>query len=80
MKLAKGDEISGTTPVCDIVGIRNWNDKKQRWDGVVCQVMKDHKGREFVEVYDVLSADTKVEIDDLIAQSIRTKPWLSEQR
>jgi len=64
-----------TTPVSDFVGMKNWDDKKQCWIGVVCRVMKNNVGKEFIEVADVVDAKTQVEIDDLIAESIATKPW-----
>lgn len=62
-------------PVSDIVGIKNWDDSRQCWIGVICQVMKDKAGKESVQVYDVLTAETQVEIDDLIADSVIDRPW-----
>lgn len=68
------EEITGTA-ASEIVGMKNWDDKKRRWCGVICQVRLDDAGKEFVQVYDVMSAETQVEIDDSIKQSIATRPW-----
>ena len=76
MKLHNGDEVEGATAISEIVGMKNWDDAKQRWIGVICQIMADENGKEFVQVYDVASAETQTEIDDLIKKSIATKPWL----
>ncbi len=42
-----------TTPAGPIVGMKNWNKKKKRWDGVVCQIVKDDAGKEGILVLDV---------------------------
>lgn len=65
-----------TTPLSDIVGIKNWNQRKKRWDGVVCQVVKDHAGKESILVLDVMTAKTEDELSEALQKSIATKPWL----
>lgn len=65
-----------TEPVTPIVGMVNWNDRKNRWDGVVCQVVKDSKGKESILVLDVMHAETEDELSQLLEQSIATRPWL----
>ena len=63
-------------PASDIIGMKNWDDEKQCWIGVICQVMVVD-GKESVHVYDVERAETQVEIDDWIKEAIATKPWLN---
>jgi hypothetical protein len=58
-----------------IVAMKNWDDEKQKWLGVICQVRRDENGKEFIQIYDVKSADTQVEIDDWARNSIATEPW-----
>ena len=65
----------GSKPKSPLVGMKNWSDEKQSWHGVVCRVMEDASGKEFVAVFDIGSAATQVEIDDWIKESIRDKPW-----
>lgn len=60
--------------VSDFVGVKNWDDAKRRWIGVICRI-EIEAGKEVVKVYDVGDAGTQVEIDDWIADSIATKPW-----
>ncbi len=59
----------------DWLGIKNWDDKKQCWIGVVCRIEVDDKGEEGIVVADVGSAQTQVEIDDWIGKSLAEKPW-----
>lgn len=70
-------EIKGTAR-SEVVGMKNWSDEKQRWHGVICQVRVDGDGEEFVQVYDVGSAETQVEIEDWLRDSIATRPWDDE--
>ena len=69
------DEIKGTAET-DIVGMKNWNDEKQRWDGVICQVRRDDNGKEFIQIYDVGTAETQVGINDWIKETLIMRPWL----
>jgi hypothetical protein len=64
-----------TEPVSEIVGMKNWDDQKRCWIGVICQIMRGDDGKKFVHVYDCERAETQVEIDDLIRKSIETRPW-----
>jgi hypothetical protein len=64
-----------TKAVSKIVGMKNWDDEKQCWVAVICQIMLDDKGKEFIQVYDVERARTQIEIDDWIRYAIATKPW-----
>lgn len=66
------------TPVTEIIGVKNWNDEKQCWIGVICQVMKDSAGKEIIVVMDIETAGTQVEIDDAIRRSLETRPWEKE--
>lgn len=66
-----------TTPAGPIVGMKNWNKKKKRWDGVVCQIVKDDAGKEGILVLDVMSAEHEIDLSEKIAESIATKPWLT---
>jgi len=68
------DEVTGTAE-SDILGMKNWSDEKQCWMGVICQIRKDESGNEFIQIYDVKSAELQVQIDDWIKESIATKPW-----
>lgn len=68
------ETIEGTAE-SEILGMKNWNDKKQRWDAVICQVRKDDDGKEFVQIYDVGHAETQVEVEDWIRNCLATKPW-----
>ena len=66
------------TELTPIVGMKNWNKKKKRWDGVVCQAMRYDDGDEKVIVYDVMHAPTENKLSELLDESIKTKPWLNE--
>jgi len=69
------DKIKGHAE-SEIFGMKNWNDAKQRWDGVICQVRRDDAGKEFIQIYDVGTAETQVEIDDWIKETLILRPWL----
>jgi hypothetical protein len=47
------------TELTPIVGMKNWNKKKKRWDGVVCQAMRYDDGAEQIIIYDVMHAPTE---------------------
>lgn len=64
-----------TTPASPIVGMINWNKKKKRWDGVVCQIVKDEAGKESILVLDVMTSDDETDLEAQLAKSIETKPW-----
>jgi len=55
-----------------IMGMKNWDDETQRWIGIVCQVDEDNVA---ITVLDVMFAETQVEIDNKLKESITTKPW-----
>lgn len=59
----------------EIIGMKHWDDAKRCWHGVVCQVRRDDAGKEFIQVYDVGAAETQIEIDDWIRNSLATEPW-----
>ena len=59
-----------------VLGIKNYNKKKKRWDGVVCQAQCDDNGKETVVIFDVMHAPTENELSKLLQTSIDTKPWL----
>jgi hypothetical protein len=61
--------------VSELVGMKNWDDEKQCWIGVICQIVQGADGKESIHVFDVERADTQVEIDDWIVGAIKTKPW-----
>jgi len=64
-----------TTALTPIVGMTNYNKKKQRWDGVVCQAVRYDDGAERVIVYDAMTAPTEHELSILLETSIQDKPW-----
>ena len=66
-----------TTPASPIVGMKNWNKKKKRWDGVVCQIVKDADGKESILVLDVMTAEHEIDLSEKLQESIATKPWLT---
>ena len=59
-----------------IVAMKNWNKKKRRWDGVVCQVIVDETGKEKVMVYDVMCAEHEIDLEEMLQNSMNTKPWI----
>jgi hypothetical protein len=65
------------TPTGEIVGVKNWSDERQCWVVAICQVTREADGSEKVYLLDIECADTQVEIDDWIRQSIATRPWES---
>lgn len=67
----------GATPKSELTGVKNWDDSKQRWIGVVVQIIERADGQECLLVYDVMSAETQVEIDDKLREAIFLKPWES---
>ena len=63
------------TNLTPIVGMKNYNKKKRRWDGVVCQAVRYDDGSEKLIVYDVMCADTEHELSILLDTSIQDRPW-----
>lgn len=55
------------------IGTKVWCDATQRWLGAVVEVDQNNHA---VMVLDIGTAETQIEIDDWITESIRTKPWL----
>lgn len=74
-KTLKSSDLEGAQPITEIVTMKNWNDRKQRWDGVACQAFRLADGSETIVIYDVGSAETQVGIDDWGRASIRDRPW-----
>lgn len=65
-----------TTPASPIVGMKQWNEEKKRWIGVVCQIVVDGDGKEGIMILDVMAAEHEVDLDEKIDKSIETKPWI----
>lgn len=68
----QGEALTG------VICMKNWDDEKQCWVGIVCQAFRALDGKEGIVVYDVGTADTQVEIDDWGVNSIATRPWEKE--
>lgn len=68
--------VTLSKPASPIVGMKNWNAKKKRWDGVVCQVVTDEAGKESILVLDVMTSDDEDDLSAQLAKSIETKSWL----
>lgn len=62
-------------PYGDIVAMKDWQDARQQWVVVICQVFENPDGRQGIVIYDVGSAETQVEADDWARETIAAKPW-----
>lgn len=65
-------------PLTHVVGMKNWNEKKRRWDGVICQAVKYDDDSEGIVIFDVMCQRTEKRLDEEIEVSLTAKPWLKD--
>ncbi len=77
VRVVDDEQLRHGKPLTGLVCIKNWDDERQRWVGVVCQVLVVN-GEQGIVVHDINTAETQVEIDDWGKETIATRPWEKE--
>lgn len=72
-------KIMGATPLTPTVAMKNWNEKKRRWDGVICQAFRYPDGSEGIVVYDVGTAKTESELDVWAEGALEARAWEAKE-